>query len=149
CLHDLAMESAPPILEQTAIGHLVGESMLEGVLEIWKEPSLVEELGSLKPGQAPAQRVLGELADRLQEPKGHVLADDRGGLQEPAYARGGADRSAGPGSPGPWPGSERSAIPSPDDRRPAHPPGPSSPPASAHSPRGRTGCPPSARSASA
>src|SRR5262245_45818611 len=82
-LHDLAMESAPPILEQTAIGHLVGESMLEGVLEIWKEPSLVEELGSLKPGQAPAQRVLGELADCLQEPKGHVLADDRGGLQEP------------------------------------------------------------------
>src|SRR5262245_35462590 len=51
-LHDLAVQRAPPILEQTAVGHLVSESMLEGVLEIWKEPRLVEELGGLKAGQA-------------------------------------------------------------------------------------------------
>ena len=52
--HDLTMESAPPILEQTPVGHIVGEGMLEGVLKIGKEPRLIKELGGLKLGQASA-----------------------------------------------------------------------------------------------
>jgi hypothetical protein len=51
--------SAPPVVKQTAVGHLVGQAVLEGVLEIGEEPRFVEELGGLKLGQAPAQRLLG------------------------------------------------------------------------------------------
>src|SRR5262245_3012019 len=86
-LYDPAVESTPPVLEQAAISDFVGQGMLEGVLKIREEPRLVEELGRLKLGQAPAQRVLGKLGDSLQEPEGHVLADDRGGLQKSLVLR--------------------------------------------------------------
>jgi len=49
---DLGMERAPPLLEQTPVGHLVGECVLEGVFPLGKEPRLVEKFGRLQVGQA-------------------------------------------------------------------------------------------------
>jgi hypothetical protein len=45
---DTRVQGAPPLLEETAVSHLVGEGMLEGVLALGKEPRLVEELCRLE-----------------------------------------------------------------------------------------------------
>ena len=38
-LDDPRVQRAPALLEQAAVGHLVGERVLEGVLEIREEPA--------------------------------------------------------------------------------------------------------------
>ena len=43
-----AVERKPALLEEASIGDLVGERVLERVLEIWIEPGFVEELGGLQ-----------------------------------------------------------------------------------------------------
>ena len=50
-----AWSAPPPVLEQAPVGHLVGERVLEGVLEIGKRLRLVQELRRLEAGQARAQ----------------------------------------------------------------------------------------------
>ena len=47
-LDDASMQHPPPLLEQTAVGHLVREGVLEGVLALGKESSLIEKLGRLE-----------------------------------------------------------------------------------------------------
>ena len=76
------VEGAPPVLEQAAVGDLVGQRVLEGVLEVRDEPGLVQELGGLQGREPTSQRVLGDVRDGLQEGERHVLADDRGRLEE-------------------------------------------------------------------
>ena len=58
-LDDPRVERAAPLLQQAAVGDLVRERVLEGVLEIREQPRLVEELGRLELGEPAAQRVLG------------------------------------------------------------------------------------------
>jgi hypothetical protein len=53
----------------------VGQRVLERVLEIGKEPRLVEELGGLEIGQGAAQIVLVVVCDRLQKRERHVPPD--------------------------------------------------------------------------
>ena len=77
------MERAPALLEHAAVGDLVGERVLEGVLEIREEARLVQELGRLEVAEPPAKVVLGHVRDGLQERERHVLPDDGGGLEEP------------------------------------------------------------------
>ncbi|HSE94534.1 MAG TPA: hypothetical protein VLD61_01500, partial [Methylomirabilota bacterium] len=74
--YDLAIESAPPVVEEAPVGHVMGQGVLEGVLEVREEPRLVEELGGLEGGEAAAERFLRFLDDGLEEGEGHVLADD-------------------------------------------------------------------------
>jgi hypothetical protein len=50
---DPAVQDAPPLLEQPAVGHLVGQSMLEGEFTLGKQPRLVEQLGRLQVIEAP------------------------------------------------------------------------------------------------
>ena len=59
----LGMQGAPPLLQQAAVGHLVGEGVLEGVRLLREEARLVEELRRLKVRQAPVQRLFGQLGD--------------------------------------------------------------------------------------
>src|SRR6266542_1384676 len=61
--------------------------MLEGVLEVWEEPDLVKELGSLQPGEPVGERVVRKFGDGLEEGKRHVLADGCGGLKEALVLR--------------------------------------------------------------
>ena len=46
-LEDRGVERAPALLEHAVVGHLVGEGVLERVLEVGKEPRLVQELRGL------------------------------------------------------------------------------------------------------
>jgi hypothetical protein len=42
------VQPPPSLLEETAIGHLVGEGVFEGILPLGEEACLVEELGPLE-----------------------------------------------------------------------------------------------------
>ncbi len=64
--HDPGVQRAPPLVEHAAVGHLVGERVLEGVFEIGEEARLVEELGGLQMREPCAQRLLGQLGDRAR-----------------------------------------------------------------------------------
>ena len=86
-LDDAGMERAPPLLQQAAVGHLVGEGVLEGVLELGEEARLVEELGRLEVREAAVQRRLGQLGNGLQQRQGHLRADDGGGLEQALLLR--------------------------------------------------------------
>ena len=55
-LHDPRVQRAPPLLEQAAVGDLVGERVLERVLQVREQARLVQELRRLQPRQALAQR---------------------------------------------------------------------------------------------
>ena len=79
---DAGVQGTAPLLQQTAIGHLVGEGVLEGVFELGEEAGFVEELGCLQVAETAAQFLLGQLYDSLQEGKGHLRTDDRCGLEE-------------------------------------------------------------------
>ena len=56
------VERAPAVLEEAPVGHLVGQRVLEGVLDVGEQARLVEELGRLEPGEALGQRVRGSPA---------------------------------------------------------------------------------------
>ena len=66
-LGDLLMVVLPGALQQRLIGHLLGEGVLEGVDVLGEELQLVEELGGLQVGEAPAERLFGLLGDGLEE----------------------------------------------------------------------------------
>ena len=80
---DAGVQGTAPLLQETAVGHLVGEGVLEGVFEFGEEAGFVEELGGLQVAETAAQFLLGQLRDGLQEGEGHLSADDRRGLEEP------------------------------------------------------------------
>ena len=80
--HDAGMEHAPPLLEHTAIGDLVRQGMLEGVLVLREESRLVEELGRLEVRESAMQCRLGHLGNRLQQGQRDLRTNDGGGLEE-------------------------------------------------------------------
>ena len=75
-------------LQQTAVGHLVRQGVLEGVVALREQAGFVEELGGLQVRQAPVQRLLGLLGNGLQQRPGHLRANDRGGLEQALLLRG-------------------------------------------------------------
>jgi len=81
-LGDAGVQGALPVVEQPLVRHLVSERVLERVLEVRKEPGLVEELGRLEVGQLGAHLVLRRVGDRQEQRHGHVLADDGGCLKQ-------------------------------------------------------------------
>ena len=83
--------------------HLMSERMLEGVFEIGKEPRLVEELGGLQPVEAAhGAPPPGSPAIAWSSGERHVLADDRGGLEQALVLRRAVGRCGPPGWSGRW-----------------------------------------------
>jgi hypothetical protein len=58
-VHDASVQRPPPLVEEAAVGHLVGERVLESVLEIGEQRRLVQQLRRLQARQSVAQRGLG------------------------------------------------------------------------------------------
>jgi hypothetical protein len=79
-LDNARMQCASPFLEQRLVSYLLGECMLEGVLDVREQARLIEELGPLQMGEAQAECLLRRLGDGLEEREGHLRADDGGGL---------------------------------------------------------------------
>ena len=81
------MQHPPPLLEQAAVGHLVGEGVLEGILALREEARLVEELGRLQMRKARRQPSSGTSAMACRSGQGHLGADDRRGLEQALLLR--------------------------------------------------------------
>ena len=64
-LDNARVQRPSPLLEQAAIGHLMGEGMLKGVLPLGEQARLIEELSSLELSQTAVQRFLREVGDGL------------------------------------------------------------------------------------
>src|SRR5919106_4603507 len=54
------MQRSPSLPEKSAIGDLSGKSMLEGVLDLWKEICLVNKLSGLQCGKVTVENILRE-----------------------------------------------------------------------------------------
>ena len=80
---DPGVQRAPAVLEQAPVRDLVGERVLERVLELGEEPGLVEELGGLEVRELGAALLLRSVGDGVKQRERHVLADDGGGLEQP------------------------------------------------------------------
>jgi hypothetical protein len=102
-LGDAGVQRALPVVEQPLVGHLVRE----GVLEVRKEPGLVEELRSLEVGELGEHLGLRHVGDGQEERHGHVRADDRSGLEQPLGLRRQAVDACRQDRPARWPGSSR------------------------------------------
>ena len=81
-LHDPSVEEAPPLVRENPVGDLLGEGMLEGVLDLGKEASLIEELSGLQVSEAVPDLFLRLLGDGPQEGQGDFPADDGRGLEQ-------------------------------------------------------------------
>ena len=81
-LDDPGMQPASALLEDTPIGHLMGEGMLEGVLTLGEQACLVEELSSLDVGEAAVEALRGHLDNGLQQGQRHFMANHGRGLEE-------------------------------------------------------------------
>src|SRR2546427_6939971 len=75
-LHDPSVEGPPSVLEDTRVADLVAQGMLERVLRLGDESRLVQELASLKPHEAVAERFLRQVRHRPEDSERHILADD-------------------------------------------------------------------------
>ena len=76
------MKDAPSFLEQAAVGHLMRQRVLEGVLDVGKEPYLVQELRGLQSLESRLHDRLVGLGESLEQREWHVLADHCGNLQQ-------------------------------------------------------------------
>jgi hypothetical protein len=65
-LDDAGMEQSPPLLQQAAVGHLMGQGVLEGIGVFREEARFVEELAGLEVRKAAMSRRLGQLGNGLQ-----------------------------------------------------------------------------------
>ena len=85
--HNAGMERAPPLLEDTPIGHFVRQGVLEGVFQVREQARFVEELGRLQMRQAHAKRLVRHLGNGLEQRQGHLRADHRRRLQQALLLR--------------------------------------------------------------
>jgi hypothetical protein len=74
------MEGSSPFLQEATVGHLVGESVLEGIGALGDESRLIKELGRLQLPEFVPQLVLGHSGNCLEQGPRHFWANDRRGL---------------------------------------------------------------------
>src|SRR5262249_23827854 len=65
-VHDPRVPFPSQLLQQAAIRDLMRERVLERVLEVWKEPRLVDKLRRLQVVESATERLVRELSDRLE-----------------------------------------------------------------------------------
>jgi hypothetical protein len=86
-LDQARVQPPPPLQQQAAVGHLMGQGVLEGVFWLGKQAGLVQKLRRLEVRQAAVERCLGHVRNGPQQRAGHVRALHRGGLQQPLLRR--------------------------------------------------------------
>jgi hypothetical protein len=50
--HDARMQHTPPLQQETAVGHLVGQSVFKSVFRLGEQAGLIEKLRRLQVGKA-------------------------------------------------------------------------------------------------
>src|SRR5215467_1588333 len=84
---NLCMERASPSLEEATVGHLVSQRVLERVLELREQTSLIEKLRCLQPSKRLSNRFLRLLDNRFEQRERHIFADDGGRLKQSLVSR--------------------------------------------------------------
>src|SRR5215472_1359020 len=79
---DAPVERTAALVEQSAVRDLMGQRVLERVLEIWEQRGLMEELCRLQLRQPRTKLLFGLLGNLAEQNERHVLADDRGNLEK-------------------------------------------------------------------
>ncbi len=79
---DAGMQRPPPLVQQTPIGYLVRQGMLEGVFQLGEEARLVQELRGLKVGEVVVQFGIQQVGNSGQKGERHLRANDCGSLQQ-------------------------------------------------------------------
>jgi hypothetical protein len=79
-LYDARVQREAPFMEQAAVGHIVSESVLEGILMVGEGPRLVKELGPLEVGKTALQCGFRKFSNDFKQGRGHHRADGRRGL---------------------------------------------------------------------
>src|SRR4029453_13242627 len=80
---DPSVKPALAILKQTAVGHLVGQRVLERVFHFGDAARLVQEIRRLKVGEALAELLLRDIGDGLEKTDVDVGADHGRRLKQP------------------------------------------------------------------
>ena len=81
-IHDARVDVAATFVEHPAVGDVVGEGVLEGVLQVRKELCRVEKFSSLQIVEQTAKLVLCQPADCMQEGEWDVVSNDGRLLQQ-------------------------------------------------------------------
>jgi hypothetical protein len=86
-LDNAGMERSPPLLEEAAVGHLVGQGVLESVGQLGEKTRLIEELRRLEVSEAAMEVRLGALGNGLQQQPGPIRTNDRRCLEQALFVR--------------------------------------------------------------
>ena len=81
-LRDIFVPSGATLLQKRLIRDLLGQRVLEGVLEVGRRAGLVQEFGRLERRETATQVVDRAVDDGLENGEGHVPPNHRGGLEE-------------------------------------------------------------------
>jgi hypothetical protein len=76
CPDNPRVKLAALLLKQPGVRDLMREGMLERVLEIRKQTSVIEEIASLETIEPATKSLIRQFGDRLEQCEWHVLADD-------------------------------------------------------------------------
>src|SRR5262245_62771621 len=82
CFDNLGVKVSATILQHAAVRDLLRDRVFEAVFQVWKQSSLVHELGSLQAVQPTTQRVIRQITDCPEQGERHAFADDRRNLQQ-------------------------------------------------------------------
>jgi hypothetical protein len=86
-LDNARVQHPPPLQQEAAVGHLVGEGMLKRVFLLGEQARLIQELCRLQVRQAPVQRRLGQLDNGLEQRQGDFRPNHGRRLQKPLLLR--------------------------------------------------------------
>jgi len=75
------MQGATALLEQAAVRYLVGERVLERILQLREQAGLVQEFGCLECRHPAAEVFVIRISDSTQKGVRHILADHGGRLE--------------------------------------------------------------------
>jgi hypothetical protein len=67
-------------LQEASVGDVVGEGVLERVLEVGEEARFIQELSGLEVGETPAKLLLRQPGNPVKEAERNILSDDGGRL---------------------------------------------------------------------
>ena len=83
---DAPVERQASFLHEAGVGHLVRQCVLERVLDVREQSSLMEELGGLEPPK-PVMRIASLVCNGLQQRQRHILPDHGCGLKQALVRR--------------------------------------------------------------
>jgi len=84
---DAGMQVTATLVQQAAVGDLLGERVLERVFGIGEQTALVQEFGGGETPQHARNVRLAEIGHRAEQLERHVFAHDGSGLQETLLVR--------------------------------------------------------------